>query len=344
MIDLSFTDEQLALRAAAADVFGRENAIARARQAEPHGFDEELWHTVFGAGFVTMAVSEGRGGSSASAPYLVIVAEEYGRALAPVPLIEAVVANELIEQAPAGSGLLESVVAGDVLATLVLTELGPSPHLIVPAGAVADVAVGLRGDQLIAIRRPAEPGAAATVENLGGLPVASWDISAADEEVLCSGPLAAELFGDAVTEWKLLTAAALNGLRERSLQIGVDYVKQRHAFGVPLGWFQAVQHRLADDTAAGDGSRLLVHEAAWARFRQRPEAAALAQMAFLHGAETAFRTCRTCLQFHGGYGFTLEYDIQLFFRRAKAWPLVAGPVRDSYQDLAVSLFGAPSAD
>jgi alkylation response protein AidB-like acyl-CoA dehydrogenase len=72
---------------------------------------------------------------------------------------------------------------------------------------------------------------------------------------------------------------------------------------------------------------------------RRPTAAALAGMAFVHGAETAFRTCRTSLQFHGGYGFTLEYDIQLYFRRAKAWPLLLGPARDAYEDLATELFG-----
>jgi alkylation response protein AidB-like acyl-CoA dehydrogenase len=339
MIDLGFTGEQAALRAAAADLFGRDDAIARARAAEPHGFDADLWRTLFDGGFATMGVGEERGGASAGAVELVIVAEEYGRALAPAPLVEAVVAAGLIERAPAGADLLRSVIEGKSLPTVILTPLVAPGPVIVPAGAVADVAVALRGGRLVAVRRPGGPGAAEVVDNLGGLPVSRWDLGVADEEVLGTGEPAVGLFRDAVTEWKLLTAAALNGLRERALQIGVDYVKQRHAFGVPLGWFQAVQHRLADDTAAGDGARLLTYEAAWARSLRRPAAAALAGMAFAHGAETAFRTCRTSLQFHGGYGFTLEYDIQLFFRRAKTWPLLAGPLRDAYQDLADELFG-----
>ena len=85
---------------------------------------------------------------------------------------------------------------------------------------------------------------------------------------------------------------------------------------------------------AGDGAQLLVYEAAWARDTGQSEAAALASMAFLFGADCAFRTARECLQFHGGYGVTLEYDIQLYFRRAKAWPLALGDSRREYQRLA----------
>jgi alkylation response protein AidB-like acyl-CoA dehydrogenase len=118
----------------------------------------------------------------------------------------------------------------------------------------------------------------------------------------------------------------------------VNYVKQRHAFGVPLGWFQSVQHRLADVATAGEGAELLCWEAAWARATGDPRAAALAIMALLFAGESAFQTCRASLQFHGGYGYTLEYDIQLFFRRAKAWPLALGPPAVRYQRLADLLY------
>jgi len=144
---------------------------------------------------------------------------------------------------------------------------------------------------------------------------------------------------DAVADWKLLTAAALGGLRATALELGVSYVKARQAFGVIIGSFQAVQHRLADLVVAGDGAQLLTYEAAWARDTAQPgtgqpDAAALASMAFLFNADCAFRTARECLQFHGGYGVTLEYDIQLYFRRAKAWPLALGDPRREYQRLA----------
>ena len=137
-----------------------------------------------------------------------------------------------------------------------------------------------------------------------------------------------------MSQWKLLTGAALGGLRAAALELGLSYVKARKAFGVIIGSFQAIQHRLADLVVAGDGAQLLMYEAAWARDNGEPGAAALASMAFLFAADVAFRTTRECLQFHGGYGVTLEYDIQLYFRRTKAWPLALGDSRREYQRLA----------
>jgi alkylation response protein AidB-like acyl-CoA dehydrogenase len=113
--------------------------------------------------------------------------------------------------------------------------------------------------------------------------------------------------------------------------------KQRRAFGVLIANFQTIQHRLADNATAVEGARLLGYESAWAHDADLPTAARLATASFLFAAETAFTTASESLHFHGGYGFTLEYDIQLFFRRAKAWPLVAGDRRRLYAELAHGL-------
>jgi alkylation response protein AidB-like acyl-CoA dehydrogenase len=105
--------------------------------------------------------------------------------------------------------------------------------------------------------------------------------------------------------------------------------------------FQTIQHRLADNVTALDGGRLLAYEAAWAADGGLPNAGTLATMAFLFASEAAFKTASESLHFHGGYGYTLEYDIQLFFRRAKAWPLVAGDPRAEYVALAHRLYDRP---
>jgi alkylation response protein AidB-like acyl-CoA dehydrogenase len=165
-------------------------------------------------------------------------------------------------------------------------------------------------------------------------PLADWPLDDGERIVLASGPRATELYTEALAEWKLLTAAALGGLRSAALELGVAYVKARKAFGVIIGSFQAVQHRLADLVVAGDGGQLLTYEAAWARDSGESAAAALASMAFLFAADTAFRTTREAVQFHGGYGVTLEYDIQLYVRRAKAWPLALGDPKLEYRRLA----------
>jgi alkylation response protein AidB-like acyl-CoA dehydrogenase len=209
---------------------------------------------------------------------------------------------------------------------------------MLPAGSLADIVIAYRDGSLLAFPPGADP-VPGKLANLGDLPVADRRLSPDRAVTLATGDRAAALFHDARTEWKLLTAAALNGLRERALDIGVEYVKSRVAFGVPLGWFQAVQHRLADDAVAGDGGRLLMYEAAWARGERLGNADELVSMAFVYNAETAFRTCRSSLQFHGGYGFTLEYDIQLYFRRAKSWPLMLGAAHTEMDYLADQLLG-----
>jgi hypothetical protein len=252
-----------------------------------------------------------------------------------VPLIEAAAASGLLVSY-AGPRVLEPLVAGDLVATLALEPAGGPVARLVPAGAVADLVVVLRGDELLLAEQPGQP--AAVLPNLGAMPLADCPIPDG-AVVLARGPEAVAAYRRGVAHWKLLTAAALAGLAARALEIGTAYVLQRRAFGVLIGSFQTVQHRLADNATAIDGARLLAYEAAWAHDAGRPDAASLASMALLFASETAFKTASESLHFHGGYGYTLEYDIQLYFRRAKAWPLVAGDPRAEYARLARSLYG-----
>jgi alkylation response protein AidB-like acyl-CoA dehydrogenase len=112
---------------------------------------------------------------------------------------------------------------------------------------------------------------------------------------------------------------------------------------VLIGTFQTIQHRFADDVTALDGARLLAYEAAWAFDAGQDNAGELATMAFLYAGEAAFKTAAESLQFHGGYGYTLEYDIQLYFRRAKAWVLVAGDPKAAYAELGRRFYGPKGA-
>src|SRR5262249_29415840 len=127
--------------------------------------------------------------------------------------------------------------------------------------------------------------------------------------------------------WQLLTAALLVGIAARALEIGAAYARDREVFDRPVATFQTVAHRLADLATAVDGARLLVHEAAWSADEGRARAQALPTMAFCFSAEPAPAVAGDALHFHGGYGYTLEYDIQLYYRRAKACGLVGGGVQ-----------------
>lgn len=362
-MDLDFTDDQTALRGTLRTFFEKESSTAAVRAAEPLGFDAALWRKVVDLGLAAIAVPEHLGGGGAGFVELAIAAECLGQSLAPVPLIEAAVTNDLVaslsdggSSPDAGSSSsgepdarLESLtaraVAGELLATLALRPATGDLARLVPAGAVADLVAVLRGDELLLLRQPergpATPGGA--VRNLGALPLADCPIDTQDALVLARGPAAVRAYRRALSRWELLTGAALFGLGSKALDIGVDYVMQRKAFGVLIGTFQTIQHRLADNAIALDGARLLAYEAAWAQDENLPTADTSATMAFLFAAETAFKTTSEVLHFHGGYGYTLEYDIQLYFRRAKAWSLVAGDSRAAYARLAHRVFGAAQA-
>jgi alkylation response protein AidB-like acyl-CoA dehydrogenase len=354
-MNLDLTDEQAALAAIVRDLFEKEAPPDVVRAAEPLGFDPALWAKVAGLGLASIAVPEDRGGGGAGFVELALAVEQLGRALAPVPLVEAAVASALLASLPATADLspvVDAAVAGDLLPTLALhpfraldissgrdsqsPETGGLEARWVPAGAVADVVVVLRGDELVVVRQHAKPEAA--VPNLGAVPIATVHVPA-DALVLAAGPAAVAAHRRAVAQWQALTAVALVGLGRRALEIGVAYVLEREAFGVLIGSFQPIQHELADDATALEGAGLLASKAAWAQDVDHPQAAELATMAFLFAAETAFRTASASLHFHGGYGYTLEYDIQLYFRRAKAWALAAGDPRRARAALALDLFG-----
>ncbi len=117
------------------------------------------------------------------------------------------------------------------------------------------------------------------------------------------------------------------------------YVTEREQFGVPIGSFQSLQHALADVSVALDGAQLLARKAAWARDAGGEDAPELAAMAFLFAAEHAQRTSERVLHFHGGYGFMEEYDIQLFYRRAKGWANVLDEPAREYARLADLRYG-----
>ena len=114
----------------------------------------------------------------------------------------------------------------------------------------------------------------------------------------------------------ILLAALANGGAERALEITTRYALDRKQFDKPLGAFQAIAHYLADAATNVDGSKTLTYEAAWARAHGRPTQR-LAPMAKLFACQTYRDLTAMAQQVWGGVGFTIEYDIQLYFRRAK---------------------------
>src|SRR3954452_10391522 len=319
----TLSDDQLSIRDLFADFFRRQSPTSVVRAAEPLGFDKDLWQRLITTGATGMGVPEDDGGGGSTLSDLVVVAEELGRAIAPVPLLE----HQVVARAHPDPAL----VSGEHIAAF-----APRPAdadgmwSLVPSGAVADVVVGLDGDDFVAVTSPA-PGAGPA--NFGSSPLSDRSARTGDRVVLGG----AEPFARTRDEWLVLLSAALTGIATSAMDIAVTYVNERHQFGVPIGSFQAVQQGLADLPGMIAGAQLLVHKAAWAADTAGDDAArniaddvndnairtpaALASMAFVFASDVAAAATDRSLHYHGGYGFAEEYDIQLFYRRARGWPL-----------------------
>lgn len=323
-MDLRLSTEQQEIVGVFADVYADHctpDHVQAAEAGTTPGHDPELWQRLVDVGAVEMAEESVGPDPSVSLLDLALVAEQHGRFVAPTPLIEVQVATRLLLRAGAYD-------EGRV-ATIAVRPARDGRAELVPAGTVADDVVVLDGGRLLLVSLE---GRRTPVANLGSMPLADVELGEARE--LATGAEAAALFDQAVDEWRVLTAAALAGLSQRVLEIGVAYVKERKAFGQPVGQFQSVQHRLADRATESDGAELLAREAAWAAEYEPDRFRELAGMALAFAAETAIATSHDALHFHGGYGFMLEYPAQLYYRRARSWAAVLESPADGYRRVA----------
>lgn len=336
-MDLGLSDDQEQLVGAFTMLCDREVTPDRVRDAEPTGFDAGLWGTVRELGAPGMGAPEAVGGGGADLVDLTLAAEVLGRALAPVPFVDHTVATRtLAAHLPADDPTLAALVAGEVVGAAAPIAATGGVARAVPAGGVAGAVVALDRDDLVLVDQT-PPGV--LVPNLGACPLAHVDLRGPGRRVLARGADATAAHRRLVDEWRVLTAATLVGVGAGALALGVGYAASRVQFGQPIGAFQAIAHPLADVATALDGARLLVREAAWSEDEEPDRLTALAAMAFVFGAETAQRAGSVALHTHGGYGFMLEYDVQLHYTRAKAWALLGGDPRRALAELGDALFG-----
>jgi alkylation response protein AidB-like acyl-CoA dehydrogenase len=326
--DFSLDDDQEAVRDAFAGFFAKECPTSVVRAAEPLGHDPALWTKLAGLGVASMALPETAGGDGAGIVELSLVAEEAGRSLAPVPLLEHVVAARLLAAAATDEarGLLERAADGTRLLGLALGPLN-GPRLVSTA-AVADAVVALDGDQVVVLTaRSSRP----HVPNQSCLPYA-WvdpaDLTSQTRTVLAPSG-GAGLFDRAAREWKTLAAASLIGLTEAALALAVDFVKTRKTMGVVIATLQGVSFPLADVAIGIAGGRNLCRRAAWFLDHEPDSEQGLQAAALAYAAKVATHGTTTAQHAQGGMGFTVEADASLYFLRAKGWALGGGdPQRD----------------
>jgi alkylation response protein AidB-like acyl-CoA dehydrogenase len=327
---LGLTAEQESLGRSVRDFFQKRCTAERVRKSEDDGgIDAELWAGLETMGLPTVPSAAGQSGDAATLVDLVLVAEQRGRCLAPVPLVESTVAARLATRAD---------LTEPVWSTIALHPAHGGRVRWVPWIGVAPAMFTLDGRRLLWSRLDDDHRDRPNEANLGGMGVGHGR-PREDAVEISGGDRAVAMHHRALQEWKVLTAASLVGLANTAFETALDYVETRKAFGITIGSFQSVAHRFADGVVELDGARLLVFEAAGALDQELPEAGTLAAAAYVYASEVAARVTAVALHVHGGVGYTREHDIQLYFRRARAWPLVLGDPRSQYQQIADALLG-----
>lgn len=359
MLNLEFSGEQEMLRTAVRDLLQDHCSpdVVRAMEDDPVGFPPKLWQLLGEMDIIGLLIPETWGGSGMSLLEGVVLYEEFGRALAPIPhFVSAVMAAGVLGSAGTGAQQnewLPGLARGERIVTVAWLEpesgFGPGGVQLratakdgeyvlngtkwhVPFAGAADAMIVLArsepGNGPEGISLFLVPSDAPGIRQHQQLTVASdTQYQITFDDVLVTQGMRIGQEGSGWQTWEmvmrdgivLLAAQAIGGAR-KALDLTVQYAKDRHQFDKPLGSFQAIAHYLADAVTAVDGGEQLVHEAAWARAAGRPNQQ-LAPMAKLYACQTFRDVTAMAQQVFGGIGFTLEFDIQLYFRRSKALQL-----------------------
>jgi alkylation response protein AidB-like acyl-CoA dehydrogenase len=352
-MDLKFTEDQQILRDTVQRLCNDSAPIAVVREMEddPIGYPESFWKQMGELGLVGLTLPEEYGGSAQSAIEAAIVYEELGRSLAPSPhFASSVMSGGVLFVAGSNEQKQEwlpKIATGEAILTPAWLE---PKNGFGPNGVRMKATLGADGYRLNGVKRHVPFASAAarllvlvrTGDGESDIDLVLVDPKAPGVQLQQQYTIASDTqykvtfndvrvpsaarIGTAGSGWEtwkqvmydgivMLAAQAMGGA-QRALEMTVQYSKERQQFGKPLAAFQALSHYMADASAAIDGGTTLAYEAAWARSTGR-SIKRLAPMAKLFACQTYRDMTAMCMQVYGGYGFTIDYDIQLYFRRAK---------------------------
>lgn len=381
--DLTYTEQEQDLRAAVRSVLDDQAdwPAVLARTESGQTCDAGLWRTLAAdIGCAGLTIPESLGGAGASYRELAVLAEEAGRAVAPVPYLGSAVLATAALLAVADGGesgdadgtvtaLLTELAGGVVTASLAIPVTAMPGRVPVPtvrigpegsggqyrlSGTISAVADVLSADVLLVSADGVPPGLYAVRTGQAAVrmtAVTSLDMTRqlADVEFggaaavrVAAGPAAGRAIERALTVGAAMLAAEQVGLAERALEMTVAYVKQRHAFARPVGSFQAIKHRLADVWVAITQARATARYAAACLSGDDPDIPIAIALAKAACSEAALLAAEEMVQLHGGIGFTWEHPAHLYLKRAKAGSIALG-TPDRHRAALASLADLPPA-
>jgi len=352
-MNFDFSDDQKFLGNEARKFLDGECTTQHVREVlndDDKSHHEGVWQKVKEMGWLGTAIPEEHGGLGLGALEQCVLAEEMGRALAPVPYASTVYffAEGLImagSEAQKGA-VLPNVASGDIVGCYAASEGPGNPD-------PANLSVSFDGSKLSGTKLPVTDGDVAThaivlAKEGGGASLVLVDLNgdgvsrksvktleptrshaeitfdgAAGERLGAAGE-GTDLHDAIMNRAAVLLAFEQLGGATRCLEMATDYAKERYAFGRPIGGNQAIKHKLADMYVKNEVARSNCYYGAWALSTdaaELPEAAAASRLA---ASEAFWFASKENIQTHGGMGFTWEVDCHLFYRRAKLLAVQAG--------------------
>jgi len=372
-LNFDYTDDQKALKDEARRFLADVSPLTVARgvlENPGDGYDKALWNRICEQGWCGTAIPEAYGGLEFGYVELCALAEELGRAVAPVPFASSVYqfAEALLH---AGSEeqkleLLPQVASGEIIGTIAFSE-GPGvmaadriatryeggkitgTKLPVTDGMAADRAVVLAGDEAglgLYLVDMTGPGvvreAVSTVDPTRGEAQVEFDGAPAQRLGVAGNGL--EQLAHVHSRAAILMAFEQVGGADKALEMARDYALERYAFGRQIGSFQAIKHKLADVYVRNEVARANAYYGAWALSSDDEELPLAAAAARVSACTAYWQASKESIQTHGGIGFTWEADCHFFYRRARHLQLAIGSPREWRRRLADELEAKAAAE
>jgi alkylation response protein AidB-like acyl-CoA dehydrogenase len=350
-VDFRFGDDQTTVRNLARGILEKEVGPERLKRlaSDRVSLDRALWSTLAEAGLLGLAVPAELGGMGFGLTELCVLLEEVGRVVAPVPVLPTLVLGAL-PIAESGTDAqrrdwLAPVAAGDAFLTGAFSGADPAARarrqggawlldgtrrlvpavdvaarVLVPADTADGAAVFLvdpRASGVSVIRHGTSSGEPVFDVTLAGVRADDRDLLGGDVRGGAAAVTRAE-------ECALVATSAMQvGVCERALELTSGYVRERVQFGVPIGSFQAVQHRLADCYIDVEAMRWVTWRAAW-RLAERRPASREVLVAKIWAADAGARVTAAAQHLHGGVGVDVDYPVHRYFLASKALELALG--------------------
>ena len=368
------TDEQQAIKSTAHDFLASRFKSERLREiaAGDDGFDPAGWSEMAELGWTGLAVPEEWGGQGLGIVELAVLFEEMGYALAPSPLFSNTIAGlalTLCGSDDLRERYLRPLAAGELRGTPALWDAG-SPaapggftmeaktdgdavvldgeKVLVPDAASADFFLVASSDGRRHLVERGADGVTITAEP-------SIDPTRRFSSVRFDGVrvTAADTLPGAEADYYpvffrlcVALAAESTGIAQRTMEMAVEYAKDRQQFGRPIGAYQAVSHRCAQMLLETENARSAVYGAAWAADAEPESLPLAASTAKAYASDAGWRVPDASIQVHGGIGFTWEHDLHFFLKRGRSNAAIFGDAkwhRERVADAVLSRAAAPSA-